>query len=94
MIWYFIEGFYNRKDHFSYRSNYYLKYVVSMPGDPDAITFYKSKLTEKWWIEVPRPDSKKVFDRNTIVPCSYSDYEKAMEGEVPERWISTQARLM
>ena len=94
MIWYFIEGFYNRKDHFSYRSNYYLKYVVSMPGDPDAIVFYKSKLSEKWWLEVPQPDSKKVFDRNTIVPCSYSDYEKAMEGEVPERWISTQARFI
>ncbi len=94
MIWYFIEGFYNRKDHYSYRSNYYLKYVVSIPGDPDAIVFYKSKLSEKWWLEVPHPDSKKVFDRNAIVPCSYSDYEKAMEGEVPERWISTQARLI
>jgi formiminoglutamase len=94
MIWYFIEGFYHRKDHFSFKSNYYLKYVVSMPDDPDALVFYKSKLSEKWWIEVPYPKGKKVFDRNSIVPCSYGDYQKAMRGEVPERWIHTQARLM
>ena len=94
MIWYFIEGFYHRKDHFSFKSNYYMKYVVSMPGDTDALTFYKSKLSEKWWMEVPYPKGKKVFDRNSIVPCSYSDYQKAMRGEVPDRWIHTQARLM
>ncbi len=94
MIWYFIEGFYHRKDHFSFKSNYYMKYVVSMPGDPDALVFYKSKLSEKWWIEVPYPRGKKVFDRNSIVPCSYSDYQKAMKGELPDRWINTQARLI
>lgn len=94
MIWYFIEGFYHRKDHFSFKSNYYLKYVVSMPDDPDALVFYKSKLSEKWWIEVPYPNGKKVFDRNSIVPCSYADYQKALQGEIPERWIHTQARLM
>jgi formiminoglutamase len=94
MMWYFIEGFYHRKDHFSFKSNYYLKYVVSMPDDPDALIFYKSKLSEKWWIEVPYPNGKKVFDRNSIVPCSYVDYQKAMQGEIPERWIHTQARLL
>jgi formiminoglutamase len=45
-------------------------------------------------MEVPYPKGKKVFDRNSIVPCSYSDYEKAMKGELPERWINTQARLL
>ncbi len=94
MIWYFIEGFYYRKDNYSFKSNYYMKYVVSMPGDPDAMTFYKSKLSEKWWMEVPYPKGKKVFDRNSIVPCSYGDYQKAMKGELPERWINTQARLI
>ena len=79
---------------FSFKSNYYMKYVVSLPGDTEILTFYKSKLSEKWWMEVPYPKGKKVFDRNSIVPCSYSDYEKAMKGELPERWINTQARLL
>lgn len=94
MIWYFIEGFYNRKDQFSFRSNYYFKYVLSLDGDPESLVFYKSKLSEKWWMEVPYPKGKKIFDRNSIVPCSYTDYQKAMNGELPERWISTQARLL
>lgn len=94
MIWYFIEGFQNRKDHYSFKSNYYMKYVVSMPDDPESLVFYKSKISEKWWMEVPYPKGRKVFDRNSIVPCSYSDYQKAMNGELPERWINTQARLI
>ena len=93
MIWYFIEGFYNRKDHFSFKSNHYMKYVVSMPGDPESLVFYKSKLSEKWWLEVPNLSSKKVFERKSIVPCSYSDYQKAMKGEVPERWVIAQGRM-
>ncbi len=93
MVWYFIEGFYNRKDHFSFKSNHYLKYVVSMPGDPESLIFYKSKLSEKWWMEVPNLSSKKVFARKSIVPCSYTDYQKAMKGEVPERWVTAQARM-
>ncbi len=93
MVWYFIEGFYNRKDHFSFKSNHYLKYVVSMPGDPESMVFYKSKISEKWWLEVPNISTKKIFDRKSIVPCSYSDYQKAMKGEIPERWVSTQARM-
>ena len=93
MIWYFIEGFYNRKDHFSFKSNYYMKYLVSMPGDPESLVFYKSRLSEKWWLEVPNVSSKKVFERKTIIPCSYTDYQRAMKGEVPERWVNAQARM-
>ena len=93
MIWYFIEGFYNRKDHYSFKSNHYLKYVVSMPADPETLVFYKSKISEKWWMEVPNLSSKKIFERKSIVPCSYSDYQKALKGELPERWVSAQARM-
>ncbi|HLF33796.1 MAG TPA: formimidoylglutamase [Cyclobacteriaceae bacterium] len=93
MVWYFIEGFYNRKDHFSFKSNHYLKYLVSMPGDPESIVFYKSKISEKWWLEVPNISTRKVFERKSIVPCSYADYQKAMKGEVPERWVNAQARM-
>ncbi len=94
MIWYFIEGFYHRKDESNFRGNDYLRYVVSMPTEPATIVFYKSKLSEKWWIEVPYPHSNFQYERNLIVPCSYSDYQLATKGEVPERWIHTQAKLI
>jgi len=94
MIWYFIEGYHHRKDEHNFKGNDYMRYVVSMPADPENLVFYKSKQSEKWWMEVPYPHDKFLYERNLIVPCSYSDYEQATKGEVPERWISTQARLI
>jgi len=94
MIWYFIEGFYHRKDESNFRGNDYLRFVVSMPADPENLIFYKSKLSEKWWMEVPYPQGKFLYERNLIIPCSYSDYQLANKGEVPEKWISTQAKLI
>ncbi len=93
MLWYFVEGFYNRKSELSFKTNDYLKYVVSMPDDPEAIVFYKSKLSEKWWLEVPYPDGNQ-YERNCIVPCNYKDYELATQGQVPDRWITTYSKLL
>lgn len=94
MIWYFIEGYYHRKNEQNFKSNDFLKYSVSMPVEPEVITFYKSKFSEKWWMEVPYPSGRERYARNSIVPCSYSDYQTAIKGEVPERFISTVAKLI
>jgi formiminoglutamase len=94
MVWYFIEGYYNRKNEQNFRSNDFLKYSVSMPVEPEVITFYKSKFSEKWWMEVPYASGRERYARNSIVPCSYNDYQMATKGEVPERFISTLAKLI
>lgn len=94
MIWYFIEGFYNQKDHKEFKLNDYINYVVSMPSTNETIKFFKSMLSDKWWMEVPYPEGNEKFSRNCIVPCSYSDYETAINGELPDRYISTHARLI
>jgi hypothetical protein len=57
------------------------------------LVFYKSKRSEKWWMEIPHQDLDK-FDRNTIIPCSYQDYQLAQSGEIPERWINAQLKLL
>jgi formiminoglutamase len=94
MIWYFIEGFYNRKNESNFKSNDFMKYTVSLPSQPETISFFKSKFSEKWWMEVPYPNGKQRYSRNSIVPCSYNDYQLAIKGEVPERYISTIAKLL
>ncbi len=94
MIWYFIEGYYHRKNDQNFRGNDFLKYSVSMPVEPEVITFFKSKVSEKWWMEVPYPQGHERYSRNSIVPCSYNDYQTAIKGEVPERYISTLAKLI
>ncbi|MCC6835254.1 MAG: formimidoylglutamase [Cytophagales bacterium] len=93
MIWYFIEGFYHRKHDTNFKSNDFLKYVVSMAAEPETITFFKSKVTEKWWMEVAYHQPGARYARNSIIPCSYTDYQTATKGEVPERYISTLAKL-
>ncbi len=54
------------------------------------MVFYKSRHSEKWWMEV-----EKLYGRRqvSVVPCSYEDYLLAAKGEVPHRWILTQARM-
>ena len=94
MIWYFVEGFYDRKNEGGFSSNDYLKYVVDMPGSqPSAIVFYKSKLSEKWWLEVPSESSVSSFGRNSLVPGAYADFQTASNGEVPDRFVNAMARL-
>jgi arginase family enzyme len=93
MIWYFIEGFYSRKDSLSFKSSDYIKYTVSLDTKPNNLVFYKSKRSSKWWLEVPGKDNEK-FDRMITVPCSYADYQIAQKGEIPERWISAQIKML
>jgi formiminoglutamase len=94
MLWYFIEGYYHRKNEQNFKGNDFIKYTVSMPSEPATLSFYKSKMSEKWWLEVPNPNGKKRYSRNSIIPCSYTDYQAATKGEVPERYISTLAKLI
>lgn len=94
MIWYFIEGFYHRKNEQDFKSNDFLKYTVSMPVEPEILTFYKSKFTEKWWMEVNHHRPNDRYARASIVPCSYKDYQMATKGELPERYISTLSKLI
>lgn len=92
MIWYFIEGFYSRKDSLSFKSADYIKYTVSLDSKPNTLVFYKSKRSGKWWMEIPHNENLR-FDRVSTVPCSYADYQLAQKGEIPERWINAQIKL-
>ncbi len=93
MIWYFIEGFYHRKQESNFKSNDVLNYLVAMPVEPETISFYKSKFTEKWWMEVSIARKGAKYTRNSIVPCSYADYQMATKGELPERYINALAKM-
>ncbi len=92
MIWYFIEGFYSRKDSLSFKSADYIKFTVSLDMKPNTLVFYKSKRSGKWWMEIPHSDNPR-YDRISTVPCSYADYQLAQKGEIPERWINAQIKL-
>ncbi|MCB0805583.1 MAG: formimidoylglutamase [Bacteroidales bacterium] len=96
MIWYFIEGFYNRKHDHPYREKEdYIKYTVTIRNHHDHLVFYKSKKSDRWWMDVPvKKDFKSVYERHHLVPCSYADYETACNDDIPDRWWQAYQKLM
>lgn len=96
MIWYFIDGFYNRKKDFPLlEKDAYLKYRVSIKDHKYEIVFYKSKKSDRWWMEVPCPTFlKSKYERHYLVPCSYKDYQIALKEEMPDRWWQVYQKLM
>lgn len=84
MLWYFVDGYWIRK-HESPLENreQFIEFHVSMDGH-DTL-FLKSKKTNRWWMEIPG---------GTWAPCSYNDYVKAANNEIPERWFREQERVV
>ncbi|MEA3476785.1 MAG: formimidoylglutamase [Bacteroidota bacterium] len=96
MIWYFIDGYYNRKNDYPLKiMDDYLKFLVRVKDHSDEIVFYKSKKSERWWMEVPiETDLMSKFDRHYMVPCSYGDYQVACEDTIPDRWWQFYHKLI
>jgi len=96
MIWYFIEGFYNRlNDRPHLNNNDYIKYTVSIKNHKDELVFYKSKKSDQWWMDVPvKKFNPNVYERHHLVPCSYADYETACSDDIPDRWWQAYQKLM
>lgn len=93
MLWYFIDGFNNRKNEYPNKdSNDFMVYYTSIQSTYD-ITFYKNKLSDRWWMEVPYPKNRNVQEGSFMVPCNYSDYEIALTDEIPDRWIKAYQKL-
>lgn len=91
MIWYFLDGYYHRKhdmpDRKSKDGGEYIKYVVSIKDFDNSIVFYKSKISDRWWMEVPYPTGMhQKYERQFLVSCSYRDYLNACQDELPEKW--------
>ena len=95
-IWYFLEGFYQRKDDYPAKArDKYVKFHVKIKDHKDEIIFYKSKKSERWWMEVPVETSLKTkYERHYMVPCSHRDYQDACEDNIPDRWWQVFQKMM
>ena len=92
IIWHFLQAFYKRKNEFPASVIRKMKnYIVSVEGIDDKITFYKSTKTERWWVEVPY--KKKKTKKKKLISCTFDDYIKASNNEIPDRWWKFFQRL-
>jgi formiminoglutamase len=81
--WYFMEGFAQRKREMPSATNSDFKvFMVNHHDMEHALTFYKSQVTGRWWMEVPVIKSGKPV----IVSCSVEEYQQACNHEIPELW--------
>ena len=93
MIWYFLEGYSLRKNELNPNVNNCIKYTVSFDDGRNEIIFYKSKKSSRWWMGVPVKSEKNKNIENYFIACSYKDYELAMKGDIPPKWIKTYKKL-
>ena len=94
MIWYFIDGVYNRKRDFPLNpKSQYLIYKTSLKHDGHELVFVKSKKSDRWWMQVPYPTGGSKNERFHLVPCQYDDYKTAVSGEMPDLWWRTYQKL-
>lgn len=87
IIWYFIEGVNFRVLESPYtHSEDFTKFIV--PSDNEELVYYKSHLTERWWVEVPSILSTHTkADSSALLPCTEQDYLDACNQIIPERWF-------
>jgi formiminoglutamase len=96
MIWYFIDGFYNRFHDFPFKEeDDYTRFRVTITDHKDDLVFYKSKKSDRWWMEIPLQSEQKIkYHRHYLVPCSYRDYQTACNNDIPDRWWMVYQKLM
>ncbi|WP_411028852.1 formimidoylglutamase [Spongiimicrobium sp. 3-5] len=87
IIWYFIEGFNFRVDESPQEQNKgFVKFMV--PTEDEELIFYKSDLTDRWWVEVPSIlTSHTKTNSPALLPCTEGDYLDACNQNIPERWF-------
>jgi len=84
-LWYFIDGFANKKTE-QPRDNAreFREYIVHLNEIDQDLVFYKSIQTNRWWIKTPSLKQQSGFPE--FISCSYEDYQKASNQEIPDRW--------
>jgi len=86
IIWYFIEGVNFRVNDEDFLNNEnYQKFITLV--DNQELVFYKSKKTQRWWIEIPfLSEINNKLKRHTLLPCMHQDYIDACNNKLPDRW--------
>lgn len=95
-LWHFLEGFFARLGDYPYRDKEnYRRFIVPISNGQQEIIFYKSKKSDRWWFEVPceTEENKKRYQRHLLIPCTYDDYQQALQDEMPERWMKVLQRV-
>ena len=93
ILWYFVEGFAHRKYDFPVSTEGLIEFVVKMDGQSSGLKFWKSDRSGRWWMEMPFKGELS-DSRHQYIPCTYADYLKACNQELPDRLIEAYKRFV
>lgn len=95
LIWYFTDGVSQRMGDFPIGSKKeYIRFTVFMEEIKHDLVFFKSNKSDRWWMEVPYPPKGgHKYERHHLVPCNKSDYDLALENDIPNLWWKTYQKL-
>jgi|WetSurSiteA1Bulk_404760.scaffolds.fasta_scaffold01339_5 formiminoglutamase len=89
-IWYFVEGFSQRKMERPEENNPDFKvFMVNHQDMEHTLTFYKSLVTGRWWMEIPEIKT----GNQLLVACSQEEYQQACNHDIPELWWRAFQRI-
>ncbi len=92
MIWYFLEGFFQRKGDFPLSTDGLKEYIVDFRDLNFQLTFWKSTRSGRWWLQAPAVSSDNL-GRHYLIPCSFQDYQAACREELPDRLLQALRRF-
>ncbi len=75
VVWYLLEGLCHRRGDYPVTEGHLQPFVVHVDDALD-LTFFRSKLTGRWWVR--RRDGR-------LVACSEDDYRQSASGDLPPR---------
>lgn len=85
-IWHFADGLANRIVETPKKIKF-KKFIVDMGNSSSNLIFYKSIITNRWWIEVSDGNKTKT------IACTFADYQKACNKDIPIRWIREMQKM-
>jgi hypothetical protein len=84
LAWYFLHGLSQRVGDFPVTSEGLVAYVTHT-AEVGRLTFWKSPLTGRWWLELPAAQR--------LLACSEADYQRTVEGAgLSERLLTVLSR--
>jgi len=79
LVWYYLEGLDQMVDE-QPDKKFLTQYIVAMTEFQINLTFWKSEISGRWWVEIPAVDAEQY-----LLPCSFMDYKIACNDEMPKR---------
>jgi arginase family enzyme len=93
LLWHFVAGYIDRFYESPWQdSKQFVRYNVKL--EHEMIVFYRSKESNRWWMEVDVPLSKQErYGKVFLVPCSDREYETAGQGDIPDLYFRTLQKM-